>query len=82
MVESDRAFLGCMAMSRRTPSRVTTRLTIHFTEHFPHALDVVQVEEPCFGILVVFLKRDGKAGEGYASAKGPSIRAMRMECER
>ncbi len=32
-------------------------LTIDLFEHLEHTLDIVMIEEPCLGILVVFLER-------------------------
>jgi hypothetical protein len=38
------------------PKEVKQR-TVYLLEHFKHRFDVVMVEEPCLGILVVLLKR-------------------------
>ena len=54
-----------------------TGLTVNLAEHLPHALDVVEVQEPGLGIPIVFLKRYGKAGycpiKARAKAEGGRV---------
>jgi hypothetical protein len=49
-------------------------LTVDFAEHLPHALYVVEIEEPRLWVFLVLLERDLEQEEGWeketSSAKG------------
>lgn len=42
---------------------VGSSLTVDFSEHPPHLLDVVQIQEECLWIPVILLERDSEAGQ-------------------
>lgn len=34
--------------------------TVNLLEHLPHPLNIVMIQEPCLGIFLVLLERDGE----------------------
>lgn len=74
MVEPDRSFLGYTSGnpgSGKPCSVWEGQRTVHFSEHLPHALDVIQIQEPRLGILVIFLERNGKPTTNRRSITSP-----------